>query len=409
MKRERVPGRIVVPLIAGLIVSIAGGGPPLDAADVPEWKHLSSKAGDLPVPNGGSQQTACVVFDVDENGRADIIIAERTKAPSIVWLRSTAEGWKKYVIDAGRDRPEAGGTHHDVDGDGDPDLILGGDAGSSELWWYENPHPDHDPARPWTKRIIKKGGGTAHHDQAVADLDGDGRAELAFWNQNAKKLFIAEIPEDPRAAERWPLHEVFSYGDLKVAKKQEGMDVFDIDGDGKLDLLAGRYWFRHTGGRSFKPIQLAEDGGRIAAGRFKAGKVPQIVIGPGDGNGPLRLLECRGDPAESSSWMARELLDRRVIHGHTLALRDINADGHLDIFAAEMHTPGNKKNCTAWILYGDGRGGFQTTVVSKGIGNHESRIADVNGDGRLDIVGKPYTWDAPRVDVWLNQGTKRSR
>jgi len=36
-------------------------------------------------------------------------------------------------------------------------------------------------------------------------------------------------------------------------------------------------------------------------------------------------------------------------------------------------------------------------------------ILDIDGDGRLDIVTKPYTWDTPRVDVWLNQGTCNSR
>ena len=42
-------------------------------------KHLSSKTGDLPEPNGGKQQMACVVFDIDQDGAADIVIAERTQ------------------------------------------------------------------------------------------------------------------------------------------------------------------------------------------------------------------------------------------------------------------------------------------------------------------------------------------
>ena len=79
-------------------------------------------------------------------------------------------------------------------------------------------------------------------------------------------------------------------------------------------------------------------------------------------------------------------------------------DGHLDLFCAEMHTPGHGEDCTAWILYGDGQGNFTVQVLSVGIGNHDSRVADVNGDSRLDIVTKPYTWDTPRIDVWLNQG-----
>ena len=40
-----------------------------------------SNAGQLPAPNGGAQQTACVVFDADGDGVNDIVLAERTQAP----------------------------------------------------------------------------------------------------------------------------------------------------------------------------------------------------------------------------------------------------------------------------------------------------------------------------------------
>jgi hypothetical protein len=38
------------------------------------------------------------------------------------------------------------------------------------------------------------------------------------------------------------------------------------------------------------------------------------------------------------------------------------------------------------------------------IGNHESKFGDVNGDGRPDLVQKPFMKGVPRLDVWLNQG-----
>ncbi|HWA87505.1 MAG TPA: hypothetical protein VG710_14850, partial [Opitutus sp.] len=63
---------------------------------------------------------------------------------------------------------------------------------------------------------------------------------------------------------------------------------------------------------------------------------------------------------------------------------------------------------TAWIFFGDGRGNFRTTVFTTGIGWHEGRVADLNGDGRLDILDKPYTWQTPRVDVWLQLPPKTS-
>jgi hypothetical protein len=379
------------------------------AADIPlpHWKHLSSKAGEVPVPNGGKEQTACVVFDIDKDGAADIVIAERTQAPAIIWLRHTNAGWAKYLMDDSAQTPEAGGCAWDVDGDGDLDFIIGGDYRSDELWWYENPAPDFDPRKPWTRHLLKKGGGKAHHDQAMADFKGNGKAQLMFWNQGSRKLLMAEVPDQVREATSWPVVEILDTSKVQAAIKQEGMAVFDVDGDGQVDLLAGLYWFKHQGGNNFKAIQIADHPGRIAAGHFKPGKIAQIVLAPGDGNGPLWFVECQGEPTDSKSWSRRRLLDREVLSGHSLAVADINGDQHLDIFCAEMHTPGPGQKCTAWILYGDGRGDFQVQVLSVGIGNHESRVADLNGDGRLDIVTKPYTWDTPRLDVWLNQGNAR--
>jgi len=393
---------LALALLAGFLHSANAGTIPL-----PVWKHLSSKTGDLPTPNGGHQQTACVVFDINQDGAADIVIAERTRPPSVIWLRHTQDGWAKFIIDASKQRPEAGGWPYDVDGDGDLDLILGGDAGSDELWWYENPGPKFAPQTPWTRRLIKKGRGRAHHDQIVADFKGNGQGQLMFWNQGAHKLFLADIPNHPRTAGLWPLTEILDTAHVKTAIKQEGMAAFDVDGDGQLDLLAGIYWFKHTGGNHFHAIRIADHPGRIAAGHFRPGKIAQIVLAPGDGNGPLWLIECRGDPTNPKDWTRRRLLDREVRSGHTLAVADINGDGHLDIFCAEMHTPGPKQKCAAWALYGNGRGQFLVRQLSAGIGNHESRVADVNGDGRLDIVTKPYTWDTPRVDVWLNQGNRQ--
>jgi len=44
--------------------------------------------------------------------------------------------------------------------------------------------------------------------------------------------------------------------------------------------------------------------------------------------------------------------------------------------------------------------------VAIGFGLHESRMADLDGDGDWDVLGKPYSWKTPRVDIWLNQKEK---
>jgi hypothetical protein len=224
-------------------------------------------------------------------------------------------------------------------------------------------------------------------------------------------MFLAEIPPDPRAADGWSLKEIFT-GEAGEAGKvgfkyAEGAAAADIDHDGQIDLVAGNLWFKRREGQKFEPIQIGTIGGRVAVGKFKPGKYPQVVIAPGDGIGPLRWYECVGNPEDSKAWVGHDLLDRDMIHGHSLAIADVDGDGNLDIFAAEMAKwterspePDNPQ-ATAWIFYGDGQGHFRRTVFSTGIGFHEARLADLDGDGRIDVLDKPYNWQTPRVDVWL--------
>ncbi|MBK8881628.1 MAG: VCBS repeat-containing protein [Bacteroidales bacterium] len=51
------------------------------------WEHLSSINGDLPSPNGGHEQTSCLVADLDKDGIKDFIITDRSVSPSVVWYR----------------------------------------------------------------------------------------------------------------------------------------------------------------------------------------------------------------------------------------------------------------------------------------------------------------------------------
>jgi hypothetical protein len=387
------------------------------AAEI-QWQHLSSAKGELPVPGESTQQTGNLIADLDRDGTNDFVLSFRAKGPALVWYRRTAKGWDRYVIEKDFLTVEAGGAAFDIDGDGDLDIVFGGDYQSKEIWWWENPYPNFSPAVSWKRHVIKSGGKTQHHDQVFGDFKGTGKPQLVFWNQGAQSLFIADLPADPRQSEPWPFVPVFSgeageRGDQSGGfKYAEGTAAADIDRDGVVDLLAGNYWFKHLGAGRFKAIKVGSIGGRIAAGKLiESAKYPQVVIAPGDGSGPLKWYECTGDPTNEADWRGHDLLGRDMIHGHTLDLGDIDGDGHLDIFAAEMakwhekQTEPDNPKAEAWIFYGDGQGHFRKTILSTGQGWHEGKLGDLDGDGDLDILNKPYNWEAPRVDVWLNSGT----
>ena len=378
-----------------------------------QFTHLSTTTNDLEVPaNGatpdGSQLTASLILDINRDNVNDFVIAARRFTGSgVFWYERTDDGWVKHVVDDSILRIEAGGTYYDVDGDQDLDIIFGGDSASNEVWWWENPYPNY--ADQWTRRTVKASGGTKHHDMAIGDVDDDGAAELVFWNQRARgkdegALMVAEIPTDPKNVAEWTFAPIFEWSG---GDEYEGMDIADVDGDGVLDIVGGGRWFKYDAGQNDYSPEVVFDGlrfGRSAAGQLIPGGRAEIVLSAGDNSGPIRWYRW-----SNGTWISTNLLAGNVESGHSLQLVDANQDGDLDIFSAEMRLNGGNSDAKMRIWYGDGTGNFQLQEVSTGIGNHESKVGDLDGDGDLDILGKPYNWDTPRLDIWLNELTTPCR
>jgi len=365
------------------------------SADV-TWQRKSSTTGDMPVPNAGKEQTCCLVLDIDKDGINDFVVGERTQTPSVVWYKYNGKTWDRFVIDDTRKNPEAGGDFYDLDRDGDLDIIFGQDYSGNAIWWWKNPYPDF--SKPWTCRYIKNSGGRKHHDQSVGDYDGDGQVEFVSWNQGEKELLLFEIPSDPKSTATWSSTVIYSWSS---GQEREGFPSIpvDIDLDGKVDIVGGGRWFKHAGGAKYEEHVIDAEMAftQCAAGQLIKGGRPEVVFSPGDMDGPARWYEWTGD-----GWTAHVLRD--VIHGHTCEIRDIDADGNPDILIGEMGNPGAGDKARTFIWYGDGKGNFNQTVASEGQGIHEGKLGDLDGDGDLDILMKPYSHNTPRIDVLLNGG-----
>ena len=358
-----------------------------------KWQHKTSMDyGGIPRAGVGFQASA-IVFDVDKDDTDDIIIAGWGH-PSMIWLRPQGETWQRYIVDDQHSHVEAGGTFCDIDDDGDLDILQGGSWNTNEVWWWENPYPDYSQYKPWKRYHIKNYGDKQHHDQIFGDFDGDGEPELVFWNQYARKLLIADIPENPKNTDAWKLQEMWTWPE---AFKYEGFAKGDVDGDGIIDLIGGGMWFKHLENFTFEPEYVDESYGssRSAVGDFIKGGRPEIVLSSGDNVGPLNIYNWDG-----SNWKKRTLIDV-LKHGHTLEVTDFNGDGHPDIYTAEMHSPGAGSEAKQWLLYGDGKGNFVKQILSVGIGTHEGKIGDLDGDGDVDILQKDFMFQR-RIDVWLN-------
>jgi hypothetical protein len=376
------------------------------------WELVSSKTGEIEAPNPGKEQTSAAVGDFDNDGINDFCISERTSAPGLVWYRRTNDGWKRYVVEDAICFIEAGTVAFDVDGDGDQDIIAGGESKTNQVWWWENPYPDFSkPA--WPRYIIRKTGGNKIHDQIVGDFDGDSKPDLVFWAQGDQTLYFTRIPSDPFITENWNLIPVYKYycdsqmeqhgiyPSWKGTNEHEGLASTDIDGDGVEDIIGGGLWFKYLGSDkfSFNTIDGAYTFSRAAADQLVKGGRPEIVLVVGDGLAPMYMYEYQGN-----TWIRKEIVPE-VSNGHSLAIVDFDKDGNMDIWYAEM-TLGGHKNAVSRILFGDGKGNFpRDMIISEGFDLHDSEIVDLDGDGDLDILGKPYDGEAPGLNIWLQNGT----
>lgn len=366
------------------------------------WRRIdSSPQGMLPSPPASvPEATSALILDTNGDGTSEFVIAGRKGAPAISLWRFAAGRWTSEVIEPDSLRIEAGGAVHDIDGDGDLDFVFGADNGSNQIWWWENPLP---ASGRWTRHLIKSEGATKHHDQIFGDFDGDGRTDLVAWNQNGKSLLLFRIPEKPRTTSPWPSTVIFQWSGPGL---YEGLARADVDGDGVDDIVGASRWFRHAGGGKFA-VEVVDPGSkatfvRAAAGQLVKGGRPELVFVPGDADGPLQWYEWQG-----GRWKAH-ILEKHVVHGHSLHVADIDGDGNLDVFVGEMgHWTIDRvsnPHARVMIFYGDGKGGFRKQTVSTGQGVHQAQLGDLNGDGRLDILGKPFRHNVPKLTVWLNQG-----
>ena len=240
----------------------------------------------------------------------------------------------------------------DVNHDGKPDIIVANttDETVSVLLGNGKGHFTPAPGSPFPC-------GEGPNDIAVADMNGDGNADLVIANTGTPYLTVLlgdgkgsfkPSPQSPFATASYPhVHAVA---------------VADFMGTGKLAAVTDSWGHN------------------------------QILLIPGDGKGNL-ILPGKSFPTGKRPYQR-------------LRSADFNRDGKPDVVTTDLDIN------AVTILLGDGRGGFREGPGSPfpaGVFPWGVAIDDMNHDGNLDLVVIPYDRDItdPRqlgVTVLLGDG-----
>ena len=334
----------------------------------------------------GGEHDITLLADVNKDGRLDVIIGSKQGEYNLWWYENPS--WQRHDM-AKAPGLEAGGVVIDVNGDGRPDVVAGQQMGGRELYWFECPP---DPAGPWTRHLIGNRF-EQYHDQAVGDIDGDGRPEIVILSQQSGVLAYYKIPADPKV-EPWPNEccHVIATGLQDV----EGLVVVDIDGDKKVEIIAGTAIYKRNASGEWQGEAFAKgyQRTRLAVADLDGDHRLEIVLAEGESDRG-RLAWFKGP-----TWTAHPLRND-LFHPHSLAIADFDGNGLPDIFVGEMGL-GRNKDPRLFVYVNLGSGRFEENLISEGIPTHEAKVGDLKGDGRPSIVGKPYSPER-HIDLWVNE------
>ncbi len=277
--------------------------------------------------------------DVDGNFALDIVCgAWWYKSPN--WERHTIPGVGQII------------AAYDLDKDGRKELIgikakPGSDgfynALSSDLVWLKPIDLSQDL---WEEHVIGTGDGDWPHGNTIAPLLPGGRAALVCgYHDGIHPPQLFEVPEDPR--QPWPKRVI---ADIRYG---EEMIAYDLDGDGKLDVVAGPYWLENLGDGQFRPHLLIEPE-YLQSGNLHA--ISRIAIADINGNGrpdilftvedvdwnvhkaffsPVGWLENTGAPRDRTFNV--HFIDK-MRSPHSISVADLDGDGKMEVVVGE-HDP----------------------------------------------------------------------
>ncbi len=331
--------------------------------------------------------------------------------------RLTADPWKRHTIDKSS-RGADGVRMADVNGDGLQDMVTGWEEGGV-VRVYLNPGPKQSQ-RPWPAVTVGKV--KSPEDAVFADLDRDGFQDVVSCCEGrVRSVFIHWAPKNRRqylAADAWSTTPI-----PVVQGKQAWMYCLpmQIDGQHGVDLLVGAKGNSATVGWLQAPAAPRQVEDWKFHSLYKAGWIMSLEaldvdqdgdqdVVVSDRKGARRGVLWLENPGAAAAAAGKSWQERRIggtgLEVMFLAVADVDQDGKTDV----VTTTRNQK-----LLFLRCLSHVPARWQSYPIANHHGipwgksvAVADINGDGRLDLVHGTNTAgkrSAPGL-VWMSYQEK---
>jgi len=347
---------------------------------------------------GGSYPIGLAIADLNADGSLDVVVANANSG-TVGVLLGNGHGWFEppLAYNSGGSGPRSVAIG-DVNRDGIPDIVVAnifeanGGCGIGVLLGNGD---------GTFKAAVTYGSSSACGDSVVlADLNGDGKLDVAvaLSGDIAVLLGSGDGTFQPAVTYGWGGGSGTSWGPNSLA-------VADLNGDHKLDLVVATGNSNYplgngtvgvllgNGDGTFQPAVDYDSGG----GLYSYASSLAVADLNGDGEpdiavtnhcisslcGTVGVLRGNGD----GTFQPAVPYATGGLSWASVAVADVNGDGKPDLVVANECASSTCKTGNVGILVGNGDGTFQAAVAySVGGLASDAAVADVNGDGKLDIV-----------------------